>query len=75
MFEYLDITYSKKEAEERKADIDRRYVFKFWIYDLSELNVNRIAATTPFPGLRSFHEGRGFKQWTGDDSKGLMKVS
>ncbi|KAE9399341.1 hypothetical protein BT96DRAFT_965641 [Gymnopus androsaceus JB14] len=57
VFEYLDITYSKKEADERKADIDRR-----------------IAATTPYPGLRNFHEGRGFKQWTGDDSKGLMKI-
>jgi hypothetical protein len=28
-----------------------------------------------FPGLRRFPEGRGFKQWTGDDSKALMKVS
>ncbi|KAJ7196663.1 hypothetical protein GGX14DRAFT_375923 [Mycena pura] len=34
----------------------------------------RIAATTPFPGLRHFHTGRGYKQWTGNDSKGLMKV-
>ncbi|EAU88020.1 hypothetical protein CC1G_12172 [Coprinopsis cinerea okayama7 len=34
----------------------------------------RIAVTSPFPGLRRFYEGRGFKQWTGDDSKGLMKV-
>ncbi|TFK59591.1 hypothetical protein BDN72DRAFT_905705 [Pluteus cervinus] len=34
----------------------------------------RIAAVPPFPGLRNFHEGRGFKQWTGNDSKGLMKV-
>ncbi|KAJ3505225.1 hypothetical protein NLJ89_g7528 [Agrocybe chaxingu] len=34
----------------------------------------RIAAVPSFPGLRHFHEGRGFKQWTGDDSKGLMKV-
>ncbi|CDO70545.1 hypothetical protein BN946_scf184573.g13 [Trametes cinnabarina] len=25
-------------------------------------------------GLRRFPEGRGFKQWTGDDSKALMKV-
>jgi hypothetical protein len=24
--------------------------------------------------LRRFPEGRGFKQWTGDDSKALMKV-
>ncbi|KAJ3565394.1 hypothetical protein NP233_g7656 [Leucocoprinus birnbaumii] len=34
----------------------------------------RIAVVPHFPGLRHFHEGRGFKQWTGDDSKGLMKV-
>ncbi|KAI0072467.1 hypothetical protein K474DRAFT_1686626 [Panus rudis PR-1116 ss-1] len=34
----------------------------------------RIAAVPSFPGLRRFPEGRGFKQWTGDDSKALMKV-
>ncbi|KIJ17530.1 hypothetical protein PAXINDRAFT_72399, partial [Paxillus involutus ATCC 200175] len=34
----------------------------------------RIAAAPPFPGLRRFPEGRKFKQWTGDDSKALMKV-
>ncbi|KAJ6565156.1 hypothetical protein DFH09DRAFT_1474524 [Mycena vulgaris] len=34
----------------------------------------RIALTPPFPGLRHFPVGRGFKQWTGNDSKGLMKV-
>ncbi|KAG6807199.1 hypothetical protein H0H92_008439, partial [Tricholoma furcatifolium] len=34
----------------------------------------RIAAAPPFPGLRRFPQGRGFKQWTGNDSKGLMKV-
>ncbi|OBZ78313.1 U2 snRNP component prp10 [Grifola frondosa] len=34
----------------------------------------RIAVVPPFSGLRRFHEGRGFKQWTGDDSKALMKV-
>ncbi|KAH9946685.1 hypothetical protein B0H21DRAFT_808643 [Amylocystis lapponica] len=34
----------------------------------------RIAAVPSFPGLRHFHEGRDFKQWTGDDSKALMKV-
>jgi hypothetical protein len=35
---------------------------------------NRIAAVAPFSGLRRFPDGRGFKQWTGDDSKALMKV-
>ncbi|KZT06391.1 uncharacterized protein LAESUDRAFT_737090 [Laetiporus sulphureus 93-53] len=34
----------------------------------------RIAAAPPFSGLRRFPEGRGFKQWTGDDSKALMKI-
>lgn len=33
-----------------------------------------IAAAPSFPGLRRFNQGRGFKQWTGDDSKALMKV-
>jgi hypothetical protein len=36
--------------------------------------VVRIAAAPPFSGLRRFPQGRGFKQWTGDDSKALMKV-
>ncbi|KAF8876080.1 hypothetical protein BD779DRAFT_1804434 [Infundibulicybe gibba] len=34
----------------------------------------RIAAVPIFPGLRRFPQGRGFSQWTGDDSKALMKV-
>ncbi|KAI9056389.1 hypothetical protein FKP32DRAFT_1586143 [Trametes sanguinea] len=34
----------------------------------------RIAASPSFPGLRRFPQGRNFKQWTGNDSKALMKV-
>ncbi|KAJ2912313.1 hypothetical protein MD484_g8095, partial [Candolleomyces efflorescens] len=34
----------------------------------------RIAMAPLFSGLRRFPEGRGFKQWTGNDSKALMKV-
>ncbi|KAH9029736.1 hypothetical protein EDB84DRAFT_1562744 [Lactarius hengduanensis] len=34
----------------------------------------RISTVPPFPGLRRFPEGRDFTQWTGDDSKALMKV-
>ncbi|KAH9020564.1 hypothetical protein EDB85DRAFT_2075668 [Lactarius pseudohatsudake] len=34
----------------------------------------RIALAPPFAGLRRFPEGRNFKQWTGDNSKALMKV-
>ncbi|KAI0314779.1 hypothetical protein OF83DRAFT_1063202, partial [Amylostereum chailletii] len=35
---------------------------------------HRISLAPSFPGLRHFHQGRNFKQWTGDDSKALMKV-
>ncbi|KAJ6472013.1 hypothetical protein C8R45DRAFT_1164738, partial [Mycena sanguinolenta] len=34
----------------------------------------RIAAVPAFPCLRRFKQGRRFSQWTGDDSKALMKV-
>ncbi|KAI9438055.1 hypothetical protein H4582DRAFT_2111606 [Lactarius indigo] len=34
----------------------------------------RISVVPPFPGLCRFPHGRRFKQWTGDDSKALMKV-
>ncbi|TBU39994.1 hypothetical protein BD309DRAFT_993389 [Dichomitus squalens] len=34
----------------------------------------RIAAAPSFPGLRRFPDGRNFSQWTGNNSKALMKV-
>ncbi|KAI0247880.1 hypothetical protein BJV78DRAFT_1276756 [Lactifluus subvellereus] len=34
----------------------------------------RIKIIPLFSGIRQFPQGRGFKQWTGDDSKALMKV-
>ncbi|EAU93525.2 hypothetical protein CC1G_02755 [Coprinopsis cinerea okayama7 len=34
----------------------------------------RLAAVPSFSGLRRFKQGRRFKQWTGDDSKALMKI-
>ena len=34
----------------------------------------RVACVPPFANLRRFPQGRGFKQWTGDDTKALMKV-
>ncbi|KAI9568902.1 hypothetical protein HD554DRAFT_2204879 [Boletus coccyginus] len=40
---------------------------------LDDIN-RRIAATLSFSDLRHFAEGQGFSQWTGDDSKALMKV-
>ncbi|KAF8271284.1 hypothetical protein EI94DRAFT_1568766, partial [Lactarius quietus] len=34
----------------------------------------QITAVLSFPSLQHFHEGHSFKQWMGNDSKGLMKV-
>ncbi|KAI0351062.1 hypothetical protein OH77DRAFT_1506733 [Trametes cingulata] len=34
----------------------------------------RLGSVPSFPGLRRFPQGRNFKQWTGNDSKALMKV-
>ncbi|KAF9522125.1 hypothetical protein CPB83DRAFT_899922 [Crepidotus variabilis] len=34
----------------------------------------RISVVPIYPGLRRFPEGRNFEQWTGNDSKALMKV-
>ncbi|KAG1807825.1 uncharacterized protein BJ212DRAFT_1209514, partial [Suillus subaureus] len=34
----------------------------------------RIVAVPPFPGLCRFPQGCHFKQWTGGNSKALMKV-
>ena len=35
----------------------------------------RIAIAPPFAGLQHFLDGHGFNQWTGDNSKALMKVA
>ena len=35
---------------------------------------SRISLAPSFAGLCHFPQGRGFVQWTGDDSKALMKV-
>ena len=45
-----------------------------WPHTHTEMHI-RIAAVPSFPVLRRFPEGCGFKQWTGDNSKALMKVS
>ena len=78
--EYLVEEHGKQGAATIMADVDRRCV------NLTSLNICRdskasivsldsISVVPSFPGLRRFPEGRNFKQWTGDDSKALMKVS
>jgi hypothetical protein len=66
--------HSKSGAAAIRADIDRRYVDQFeQPLNFVDLFLS-IAAVPSFPGFRRFPEGCGFKQWTRDDSKVLMKV-
>ncbi|KAI9441589.1 hypothetical protein H4582DRAFT_2110402 [Lactarius indigo] len=67
--EYLELSHGKTYAKTILDDID---------LPAASISIPfssiRIALAPPFPGLRRFPQGRGFKQWTGDDSKALMKV-
>ena len=72
--EYLILKHGEARANEILDDIDRRLVIFQFSYQLNIMLVNRIAAAPLFPNLRRFPQGRRFKQWTGDDSKALMKV-
>jgi len=73
--EYLVKKHGKTRANEILDDIDQRYNILFYRCGLTTNTQGSIAMAPLFTGLRHFHEGRGFKQWTGDDSKALMKVS
>ncbi|KIO14690.1 hypothetical protein M404DRAFT_118735 [Pisolithus tinctorius Marx 270] len=55
---YLEQNYPRQKALEIIAEIDHC----------------RLAAVLLFPGLHQFPEGQGFKQWTGDNLKELMKI-
>ncbi|KAJ3715966.1 hypothetical protein DFJ43DRAFT_1134655 [Lentinula guzmanii] len=58
------------------------WVFEYLVISKGESQANiimddidhRLAVVPAFPGLRRFPHGRCFKQWTGDDSKALMKI-
>lgn len=72
---YIAKTNTKARANEILDDIDRRCAVHLLDMNMNRDPSHRIAVTPPFPGLRRFKHGRRFKQWTGDDSKALMKVS
>jgi hypothetical protein len=73
--EYLVLVHGLTCAKVMLDDIDRWYVFLVCCRGNVVLSVIlRIRAAPSFPGLRQFPQGCGFKQWTGDDSKALMKV-
>jgi hypothetical protein len=74
--EYLQTIHGETQANEIIDDIDRRYVTvveSMTLY-IPDEPFPRISLAPSFPGLRRFPDGRDFTQWTGDDSKALMKV-
>ena len=74
--DYLYETHGEKVALQIIEDIDHRQglFVKVNTYELSSNLLFSISAVPPYPGLRRFPDGRDYKQWTGDDSKALMKV-
>ena len=70
---YIIKINGKKEGEAIIQDIDRRYNAFYLFYFISYF-MNSISGVPSFPGLRRFTDGWDFHQWTGDDSKALMKV-
>jgi hypothetical protein len=64
-----------EKRELRKYSLTLTYGMLFVVsLVLTCLPFIRIAAVPLFLGLCRFPEGCSFKQWTGDDSKALMKV-
>ena len=74
---YLISEHGEAAANKILDDIDKRSVVTQAgdIYGTCTKCNCRISLVPPFSGLRRFPQGRGFKQWTGDDSKALMKVT
>ncbi len=72
--EYLVLMHGKTHALWIIQDIDRRCVWSHWCEYWHSLTENRLAAVPSYPGLCRFSDGRDFNQWTGDQTKALMKV-
>ena len=74
--DYLIATYGASKAETILDEIDCWYViFPSLSKHTLRLTLNSIALAPLFSGVRRFKQGRRFKQWTGDDSRALMKVT
>jgi len=73
---YLHIVHGETQANEVIDDIDWRYISSLiGARCKAKYSLSRISLVPSFPGLHWFPDGRDFQQWTGDDSKALMKVS
>ena len=76
--EYLLELHGEARGQEVIADIDHQYgistPFHISCHQF-QVSFCSISAMPTFPGLQCFPDGRDFSQWTGDDSKALMKVN
>lgn len=71
--QYILAHHGDREGKKILDDIDNQLVQNI-CHEMLAYRSLSIALVAPFTGLRRFPQGRGFKQWTGDDSKALMKV-
>ena len=74
--DYLIATHGASKAETILDKINHQYViFPSLSKHTLHLTLNSIALAPLFPGVRRFKQGQRFKQWTGDNSRALMKVT
>jgi Plavaka transposase len=74
--DYLELVHGPTYTAAMMADIDRQWdIHPHFSFNSTSYDYNdSIAAAPPFPGQWCFPQGKGFKQWTGNDLKALMKV-
>jgi hypothetical protein len=72
--QYLEKVHGTSQVQEIMDDIDKRYVALVILPQHVCSYIASISVVPPFSRLRRFPQGRGFEQWTGDNSKVLMKV-
>jgi hypothetical protein len=72
--EYLVSVHGQSRGQSILDDIDQRSIILLTMALIVCSFPQSIAMVPPFLGLHCFPHGWQFKQWTGDDSKALMKV-
>ena len=75
--DYFFKRFGKARRLEIIGDVNHWYVgvYSIKLPCITHQSCHRISAVPPYPGLQCFPDGRDFNQWTGDDSKALIKVS
>ena len=69
------ISVSHDTVVSNKHEEQTRHYYVNFQHNPYIITFNRIAGVASFAGLWGFPQGCNFKQWTGNDSKALMKAS